>query len=86
MGIWKRENDQLIPIMTHNSAAPEEFLKMINRNFSKECKSSQCDCRRYGLPCTAACGTCQTENCDNPNNTEEVETVDDGIDDDDDAQ
>ena len=73
---WKKENDQLIPIMTQNSAAPEELLKIIKCNCSRGCKSSRCGCRRYGLPCTAACGHCQTENCDNPNNTREVETED----------
>jgi len=28
----------------------------------------------YGLPCTAVCGPCETENCDNLNNTQEVDT------------
>jgi len=46
-----------------------------------ECKSSRCSYRRYELHCTVstvACGPCQTENCDNPSNTQEVDTdVDD---------
>jgi len=28
-------------------------------------------------PCTAACGPCQTENCDNPNNSQEVDEEED---------
>ena len=71
---WKQENDQLIPIMTQNNAAPDELLKIIHCNCSGGCKSSRCSCRRYGLLCTAACGPCQTENCDNPNNTQEVDS------------
>ena len=71
---WKQENDQLIPIMTQNNAARDELLKIIHCNCSGGCKSCRCSCRRYGLPCTAACGPCQTENCDNPNNTQEVDT------------
>ena len=27
---------------------------------------------RYGLPCTTACGSCQTDNCDNPSNQDVV--------------
>ena len=71
---WKQENDQLIPVMTQNNAAPEKLLKIIHCNCSGGCKSPRCSCRRYELPCTAVCGPCQTENCDNPNNTQEVDT------------
>jgi len=31
---WKKENDQLIPIMTQNNAAPDELLKIIHCNCS----------------------------------------------------
>ena len=37
---WKQENDQLIPIMTQNNAAPDELLKNIHCNCSGGCKSS----------------------------------------------
>ena len=70
---WKQESDQLIPIMTQNSAAPDKFLKIIHCNCVGGCKSSRCSFRHYGPPCTAVCGPCQTENCDNPNNTQEVD-------------
>jgi len=72
----KQENDQLILIMTEKNAAPDELLKIIHCNCSEGCQSSRCSCRRYGLPCTAACGPCQAENCDKPNNTQEVDTED----------
>lgn len=71
---WKQETYQLIPIMTQNNAAPDELLKIIHCNCSGGCQSCRCSCRRYGLLCTATCGPCQSENCDNPNNTQEVDT------------
>ena len=74
---WKEESRQLIPVMTEKNAAPDELLKVIHCNCSAGCKSSRCTCRRYGLPCTAACGPCQTENCDNPNNTQDIDNEED---------
>ena len=68
---WKLENDQLIPVMTQNNAASDKLLEITHCNCSGGCKSSRCSCRRYGLPCTAVCGPCQTENC---NNIQEVDT------------
>jgi hypothetical protein len=47
---WEQENDQLIPIMTQNNAAPDKLLKIIYCNCLEGCR---CSCRRYGLPCTA---------------------------------
>jgi len=70
---WKEESRQLIPVMTEKNAAPDELLKVIHCNCLAECKSSRCRCWRYGLPCNAACGPCQTENCDNPNNTQDID-------------
>ncbi|KAH3780844.1 hypothetical protein DPMN_158666 [Dreissena polymorpha] len=61
--------------MTENKAAPKEQLTIIHCNFSVGCKSSRCSCRLYGLPCTPCtlvCSPCQTENCDNPNNSQKV--------------
>jgi len=71
---WKQENNQFVSIMTEENAAPHELLKIIHCNSSGECKSPRCSCRHCGLPCTAACGSCQTENCDNPSTTQAVDT------------
>jgi len=71
---WKKESDELIPIMTNKNAAPDELLKVFHCNCSGRCKSARCSCRRYGLSCTSACGPCQVKNCDNPDNTQEVDT------------
>ena len=63
---WKLENDKLSPIMTRQKAAPEVLLKMIHCNCTTNCTKHQCSCRGYGLPCTAACGSCQLTTCENP--------------------
>jgi len=74
---WMEESRQLIPVMTEKKAAPGEILKVIHCNCLAECKSCRCSCQRYELPCTAACGPCQTENCDNPNNTHDIDIEED---------
>ncbi|KAH3781078.1 hypothetical protein DPMN_158903 [Dreissena polymorpha] len=73
--LWKQENDLSFPIMTQSNAAVDELLKISHCNSSVGCKSSLFSCKRYGLPCTACC-SCQTENCDNPNNSKQVCTED----------
>ena len=65
---WKLENNEFVPIMTMKAAAPDRLLQMIRCNCATACKSPRCSCRGYGLPCTPACGSCQAENCENPNN------------------
>ncbi|KAH3715699.1 hypothetical protein DPMN_058411 [Dreissena polymorpha] len=70
---WKQENDQLIQIMTQISTAPDALLNIIHCIFDVGFKLSRCSCRRYGLPFTAVCGPCLTENGgDNPHDSQEV--------------
>ena len=69
---WQAVNNKLIPMMMQRKAAPENLLKVIHCNCLKECKSSCCSCKRYELQCTAACGRCQTENCNSLNNTQDI--------------
>ncbi len=65
---WKVEKNQLVPIMTNKQAAPETLLRIVHCNCTTACRTPRCSCRGYGLPCTPACGSCQVENCENPNN------------------
>ena len=65
---WKREDDILLPVMTDQKPAPDRLLKVINCNCTTGCCNTRCSCRKYGLPCTSACGPCQTESCYNPYN------------------
>lgn len=65
---WKEENGKLAPIKTDERVAPPELLKFIRCNcksINNMCSSNQCTCRRYGLQCVAACGTCRGEICEN---------------------
>lgn len=75
---WKCENNKLKPIMTDVNVAPESLLKVIHCSCLGGCKSMRCSCRRYGLPCTLICGSCQTDHCCfNPNNRNIITTGDD---------
>ena len=65
---WKLEDNEYVPTMTDKAAAPENLLNMVHCNCKTSCRTQRCSCRRYGLPCMPACGSCQLENCDNPNN------------------
>ena len=69
---------QLIPIMSQMTAAPYSLLKIIHCNCSSAYRTFRCSCRRYGLPCTAACGPCQLQNCDNPHNRFLPDELEDG--------
>ena len=61
---WKVDNNKMVQIMTDMKAVSDNLLTMIH--YSCESCSPHCRCRRYGLPCHAGCGPCQTDSCDNP--------------------
>ena len=65
---WKIEDNQFAPVMTAKNPAPDNLLKIVHCNCTTACTTQRCTCRRYGLPCTSACGECQLESCENPNN------------------
>ena len=73
-GGWKQENDQLIPIMTQYNAAPDELLKIIHCNCSGDANPVDAAADAMDSPALLRVALCQTENCDNPNNTQEVDT------------
>ncbi|KAG1669042.1 Tryptophan 5-hydroxylase 2 [Nymphon striatum] len=62
---WKLEDNQLVPIMPDMNAAPDALLKMVHCNCTTGCSGPRCSCRKHGLPCTSACGSCQLTHCDN---------------------
>ena len=64
---WKLEDNQYIPVMTRN-AALDSLLKVVHCNCSNACATRRCTCGKYGLPCIPACGPCQIQKCNNPNN------------------
>ncbi|KAG1670130.1 Sodium-dependent multivitamin transporter [Nymphon striatum] len=65
---WKIEDNQFAPVMTAKNPAPDNLLKIVHCNCTIACTTQRCTCRRYGLPCTSACGQCQLESCENPKN------------------
>lgn len=79
---WKCENNQFQPVMSDKSPAPDSLLKVVHCSCTKACTSGRCTCRGYGLPCTSACGQCQTETCENPFN--QSRNIDSDLDDSDD--
>ena len=64
---WKLEDYQYVPVMMRNTA-PDSLLKVVHCNCSNACTTRCCTCGKYGLPCTPACGPCQIQKCNNPNN------------------
>jgi hypothetical protein len=74
---WSQLDNRFIPVMSTMKAAPDSLLKVIHCNCNLSCQSLRCSCRRNGLPCTAACGQCQVEKCDNVHNISIAEQSDD---------
>lgn len=71
---WRLDAEgQYIPIMTADEIGPPELLKLTACNCKKGC-SKQCSCRKMGVHCISACGTCAGKNC---SNTEVVEALED---------
>ena len=63
---WKREGSQFVPTESDMNTAPDSFLKTIHCNCTTACSTPRCSCRQNNLPCTSACGQCQSDVCDNP--------------------
>ena len=75
---WKIENDQFMPVMTTKNPAPDTLLKVVHCNCTRACTTQRCTCRKYSLSCTSACGQCQVESCENPNNIFPLDQEDTG--------
>jgi len=70
---WDLQGDKL-----DNTPAPDVLLQMIHCNCVGGCNTLRCSCKKYGVVCTAACGSCQNENCENMNNAPIVDKNEDG--------
>ena len=73
---WNLQDNHFVPNMSRMSPATDSLLKFIHCNCSTACRTHNCSCRRYGLPCTVVCGSCQLKECDNPHNKFLVEESD----------
>jgi len=61
--------------MMDNTPVPDVLLQMIHCNCVGGCNTLRCSCKKYGLECTAACGSCQDGNCENMNNAPIVDKM-----------
>ena len=63
---WEKKNGQYMPIMTTQNPAPDELMRLIACNCTKnQCHTLRCECKRSGLKCTVMCGRCQGDSCSN---------------------
>jgi hypothetical protein len=62
---WRLSDNRLEPIMSDQLVAPEDILKVIRCKCKGGCGSTICSCRKNGLMCVSACGTCHGEKCSN---------------------
>ena len=63
---WRHMNICLVPVMMVQKPAPDVLLKVVHCNCTPNCKNARCGCKKYVLPCTDACGPCQTDSCFSP--------------------
>lgn len=72
---WKKQGDQLIPIMTDQQPAPDNLLKVIKCSCTTDCSGRNCSCRKHFLKCSLACTNCKGTACTNATSfeTEDME-------------
>ena len=63
--VWKLVDGSLAPVRTDLPAAHAFLLEIIRCNCKSGCGSQRCSCRKNGLDCLAACGTCGGQSCTN---------------------
>ena len=62
---WTLRNGKLLPRTTDKAPAPENLLAIIQGNCKGKCDKGLSTCRKHGLPCSYACGTCKGRSCEN---------------------
>lgn len=71
---WELKNGILRPITSSLPPVPRDVLHLVACNCKKGC-SRNCSCKRNGLICSAMCGHCEGQSCDNsPEKSIEIET------------
>lgn len=70
---WHINEGALLPTQTLKPPAPENLLKLMFCQCKANC-TSQCECKRSDLSCSALCGHCEGVTCENSRtNTMEIE-------------
>ena len=62
---WTLKDHKLLPVTTNKGPAPKKLLEMIHCNCKGKCNRTICSCKKHGLPCSYACGTCKGISCEN---------------------
>ena len=62
---WILKDGKLLPFTTDKAPAPKNLLKIIRCKCKGKCNKGHCTCRKHGLLCSYACGTCKGLSCDN---------------------
>ena len=58
--VWKT-----LPVRTDPPAAHASLLEIVRCNCKSDCGSQRCSCKKQGMDCLAACGTCRENSCMN---------------------
>ena len=62
---WRKQNDDLIPILMDKEPIPKACKEMISCNCAMECMNNKCSCRKSKLFCTGLCGCTKNGVCMN---------------------
>ena len=66
---WSDKNNVMVPITTDMDIAPPGLQSDIRCNCKvsskNPCSTKSCTCKKYGMPCIAACYGCRREECNN---------------------
>jgi len=66
------------PVPTVDPMAPEELLRFMTCNCAGDCSNRRCNCKKNGVKCISACGSCKGITCMNciPDDVESGEDSD----------
>jgi hypothetical protein len=70
---WYQQDINYIPTMSNMNVALLSLLKVMHCNCGKGCNTQHCSCRKYMLSCSPACGPCQVETCNNPQDNQHLD-------------
>lgn len=62
---WMLKNNALIPKLGREEVAPDFVMELIFCICKKSLCQNLCSCRKFGLKCTAQCGSCCGTSCSN---------------------
>jgi len=70
---WKILDGKMVPIQSDAEVAPKCLLDLVRCTCKAGCNDKRCGCRKQGLSCTLACGSCRGV-CANVDELDSVDT------------